>query len=163
MKKKTKEKKKRVATIQEDTERNANGIIDEVINNNLNFDDDLLLNLSVCSNESDLLNETERGDIELELQENLERSEHQIGDWLLIKYYVGKRKKTVGTVHEIKNQIYKMRFLKFKNESKNSTSVIAPNNDDIDKIDENNIIICRLPEPSIGRSGEMVFQYHLAK
>lgn len=169
-KKTPKKKKKRVATIQEDTEKNENEIIDKVINNNINFDDDLLLNLSVCSNESDLLNEIERADIELALQENLERSEHQIGDWLLIKYYVGKSQKTVyyvGTVHEIKNQIYKMRFLKFKNENKNSTSFIYSNNDDIDEIDENNII-CRLPESSIGRRGEMVFaisfaQYNLAK
>jgi len=75
-----------------------------------------------------LLNEIEKGDIELALQENFERPEHQIGDWLLIKYYVGKSKKTVyyvGTVHEIKNKIYNMRYLKFKNESKNSTSFIA--------------------------------------
>lgn len=141
-KKNSKEKKKRVATAQADTERNANEIIDEVINNNINFVD-LLLNMSICSNESDLIDEIESGDIELALQENLERSEHQIGDWLLIKYYVGKIKKTVhyvGMVHEIKHKIYKMRFLKFKNKNNNSTSFISPNNDDMDEIDENNII-----------------------
>ncbi|CAI6358102.1 unnamed protein product [Macrosiphum euphorbiae] len=135
LREKDNEKKKRVATIQEDTERNANEIIDEVINNNLNFYDDLLLNLSVCSNEVNLLNEIER-DMNWTLQENLERSEQS--DWRLAF------DKNIMLV-------------------KNSTSSL--HNDDIDEIDR---IICRLPEPSIGRRGEMVFaksfaQYNLAK
>jgi len=120
--------------------------------------------MSVCSNESDLLDEIERGDIELGLQENLERSEHQIGDWLLIKYYIGKSKKTVhyvGMIHEINHQIYEMRFLKFKIENKNSTSFIYPNNDDMDEIDENNIICRHYQNPVLEEEVKWSLQYHL--
>lgn len=141
--------------------------VDEIINNNINLDDDdLLLNISNISNDSDLLNEIERVGLELVSQNILERAYNQIGDWLLVKY----NKKIVhyvGLVHDIQQEIYKLKFLKLKMENKNSTYFIIPNYDDIDEIDGNSII-CRLPEPSIGRRGEFVLavnfiDYNMAK
>lgn len=70
-------------------------------------------------------------------------------------------------IHDIQEMNYKLQFLKFKNENNNSASFISPNDEDMDEIDENNIV-CRLPEPSIGRRGELVFpvsftQYNITK
>lgn len=50
--------------------------------------------------------------------------------------------------------MYKVKFVNLKKKKKNSTVFIYPNNDDMDEITES-IIICRLPEPNIGRRGEL--------
>jgi len=176
MKKKDEEKNKPKKKNQEENLiEEVEDYIQHLIDQNLDSDneiiDDILLeNITQSSNGSDLLNEWER-----EMQEEAEElflntSENKIGDWVLVEYKVAmkgqKNKFYVGIVEDIKDTLARVRFLKLRSQSRKSTTFIYPEIEDIDDKVELTNINCHLPQPKIGRRGELVFminfdQYNL--
>lgn len=145
---------------------------ENIIEQNLDsFDEDLDLNFSLDSDDNDLLNELQREEENLADERYLFRTTNNIGDWILVKYYVKEKssnvKHYVGIIKEINDDMLKVRSVKLKSEDKNSTTFVYPIADDIDDVSDSNVVCC-LPQPTVGRRSQLIFaitfsQYNLKK
>lgn len=165
----TKKKRKNQDTlvVVEDNEKEIQNVIDKNLRNNDNLN---ISFVSGVSEVSDLLNELERVEEDLE-ERYLFRTENCVGDWVLVKYDIeGKSariKHYVGIIKGVNDGVFKIKFVKLKAEDKRSTTLVYPIADDIDEVLESDII-SSLPKPMIGRRNQLVFcitfnQYNLKK
>lgn len=179
MKKKDEEKNKPKKKKKNQEEENPLEVVEDhiqqLLDQNLDYeneilDDNLLENITQSSDESDLLNELEREILDKVDDLFLNTSEYRIGDWVLVEYKVAikgqKNKFYVGIIEDIKDKLARVRFLKLKSQSRKSTTFIYPVIEDIDDKIELTNINCHLPQPKVGRRGELVLmisfdQYNL--